>query len=140
MKRKWHKDNPGYAAALRTRMHVEVLQEPKGFIVDHIDGKLDNRLSNLRQATYGGNAHNRASKSRSGYKGVCTRKNLFSASVTFNKTTYDAGLYPNKELAAFAYNCLAKRLYRDDARLNDVVAPEGWAWNSKTLRLVKIQT
>lgn len=140
MKRKWHKDNMGYASALRTRMHAEVLHVPKGFVVDHIIGKLDNRLSNLRQATYGGNVHNRAGNTKCGYKGVYARINLFAASVTFHKTRYDGGLYPNKELAAFAYNCLAKRLYGDGARLNDVVTPEGWAWNSKILRLVKIQT
>lgn len=139
MKRKWHIDNTGYAAALRTRMHAEVLKVPKGFVVDHINGnKLDNRSLNLRQATHGNNNHNRDGRTKTGFKGVVARKKFFRVKLTFDKKTYEGGQYIDQEIAAFAYNCLAKQLYGEYAKLNDVEAPKDLKWNPNKMRLQKI--
>lgn len=62
----------------KPRVHVQVWVEhngpvPEGFVVDHINGdKLDNRIENLRIATYQQNSFNmkKPISNRSGLKGL----------------------------------------------------------------------
>jgi hypothetical protein len=73
--------------------------------VDHINGdKTDNRIENLRAATYSENQCNvpLASNNVSGHKGVTfyKRMNKWRAQIAFNKVVKHLGYFDTKELAA----------------------------------------
>lgn len=90
--------------------------------LDHINGDpCDNRLSNLRIATYSQNNSNKRNRSdnSSGIKGVSWRKDTrtWDARIMVNKQQYYLGVFGTKELAAAAYANAAKRLHGEFARL-----------------------
>lgn len=93
--------------------------------VDHINGdRLDNRLTNLRPATWSQNSIN-AQKHRdntSGYKGVCwaATKNKWKAVININKKRTFLGYFLTREEAAIAYNKAAHEHYGEYAYLNEV--------------------
>lgn len=72
--RSWYVNRHGYAATAYGRLlHRVVMGEPRGRLVDHINGdKLDNRRTNLRIATFRTNARNRHTEPRgaTGVRGV----------------------------------------------------------------------
>lgn len=136
MLRKWYIDDNGYPAALRTRMHSEVLPAVPDMIIDHIYSKLDNRRSSLRYNTAGGNNHHRAPTNTIGIKGVSKVNNKYSATITFEKKRYYLGRYPTSQIAGFAYDQAALQLYKKVASINGLKNPQGWEWNSNTFRLV----
>lgn len=91
--------------------------------VDHINGdKLDNRPTNLREATNGQNIAN--SKSREGssskYLGVSWNKvnRNWTAYITSNWKGRHIGSYATEEQAALAYNKAAIETHGEYARLN----------------------
>jgi hypothetical protein len=101
--------------------------------IDHINKKdfdsshtIDNRLENLREATYSLNNHNKQITNKFGYKGVieCSdRKGWYTAQVNKEGNRKYSKNYKTVEEAALAYNLLALEVYGEHAHLNKV--PEG---------------
>ncbi len=86
---------------------------PEGNI-DHINrNKSDNRIANLRPATYEQNAQNRLKniKNTSGYKGVTWHKRdeRWQAAITVRKKVIHLGYYKNVEDAYKAYTEASKK-------------------------------
>ncbi len=105
-------------------MHQEIIQVPKGMVVDHInhDG-MDNRDANLRAATRAQNMRNRRKISKSSsskYKGVTWKKDRskWEASITFERKYIFLGHFENEIDAARAYDEAAKKYHGEFACLN----------------------
>ena len=135
---KWHCSKTGYA--IRTdhrggkrkdiRMHRQILSEPDGFLIDHINGdKLDNRRVNLRLCTNAENMRNggKRSDNKSGYRGVCLNRvtGKWEAGLRYNGKNHYLGLFTNKHDAARMYNFWAADLFGEFARLNKITEDEG---------------
>jgi len=107
------------------RMHREVVNCPKGKVVDHINGDtLDNRKENLRICTQGENTKNRRDKNKnntSGLKGVCLRKTkhkgkvyqTWVAQIGIDKKRVYLGSFKTKELAHEAYKEASKKYHKE---------------------------
>tara|TARA_B110000858_G_C17410175_1_gene296390 strand:+ start:114 stop:497 length:384 start_codon:yes stop_codon:yes gene_type:complete len=99
----------GYLCIGSIPIHRTVWQQfngkkPKGFQIDHINGnKLDNRIENLRLATYAENQWNARTRvdNRSGVKGVCWHKatQKWRAQIKQNKVLHYLGVYNTLEEA-----------------------------------------
>jgi hypothetical protein len=105
------------------RLSRWVLFNPKGLIVDHINGnRLDNRKLNLRVVNAKQNAQNSRPRknSSSKYKGVCKDKKLnkWQAQIKINGKSMYLGSYVEEKEAAVAYNRAAKEAYGEYAYLN----------------------
>lgn len=78
-------------------MHRVIMQAPKGFDVDHINGnRLDNRRSNLRICTRAENIRNKgvaSTKSSSGYKGIRKNGNRWVVELWANNQSHYFGRY-----------------------------------------------
>lgn len=138
---RWHCDGRGYAARTEhngydngkrvtqsIKMHRQILRASKGVFVDHINGdKLDNRRSNLRFATTAQNNRNSKTPAHnsSGYKGVYedkrNLKNKWQAYITVDNKKIHLGYFYTKEDAAKKYNDVAKELFGEYARVNNIV-------------------
>lgn len=86
------------------------------FTVDHVNGnKEDNRLCNLREATWSENNCNTGPRRRNktGMKGVCfdTRKGKFLAQVAIQRRNYHIGYFNTAESAHAAYCIKASSLH-----------------------------
>lgn len=93
--------------------------------VDHIDGnRQNNRLENLRWASHAENGRNRKKLDNctSKYKGVSLNKktNKWRPYICVNNKKYHLGTYKDEEFAAAIYNCFAKLLFKEFARLNQI--------------------
>lgn len=110
-------------------LHKKIMQAPKGFQVDHINGdRLDNRKSNLRVCTNSENQRNKKirSDSKNKYKGVRLYRfvkngktyRYFYAQVCIDKKTYTKHGAKSEEEAALLYNELAKKYHGEFAKLN----------------------
>jgi len=105
-------------------MHRQILNAPKGQIIDHKDGNgLDNRQDNLRFATHSQNASNRPkfkSKTSSRYIGVSFKKDArrWIAYITFKGRRFWLGRFDCEIEAAKAYDTAAKKYHREFACLN----------------------
>jgi len=101
-------------------MHRELLKPSNGFCTDHINGNgLDNRRSNLRQATTGQNRMNAIKKNGlSPYKGVIRCRNKWQAHTMIAGKWYRLGLYTTDIEAAIAYDYIAAHAWGEFARLN----------------------
>ena len=103
------------------QMHREILNAPKGTIIDHINlDSLDNRKDNLRYANIQTNGFNRPKPimpCTSKYKGVLRRKNdnRWTARIKFNGRHVELGRYKTEEEAAAAYN-FASRIFFGEYR------------------------
>jgi|SRR5215469_15056640 len=99
--------------------------------VDHINGNgLDCRRSNLRPSTVSQNAFNRGKNKHyntSGFKGVTIKRagqqrrkiTAYVATIKANRSsTIYLGIYSTADAAARAYDCAARRLHGEFARLN----------------------
>jgi hypothetical protein len=91
--------------------------------VDHRNGNgLDNRRSNLRQASDRQNAQNRGRRSdnTSGFKGVSwdDQQQAWSASICVDSVQQRLGRFSSREEAALAYDAAAAQHFGEFARLN----------------------
>lgn len=91
--------------------------------VDHKNGdRLDNRASNLREATRSQNLFNARIRGNntSGYKGVswCNTYKKWKASICFDKKQKSLGYFNNKAEAILAYRNAASALFGEFARLS----------------------
>jgi hypothetical protein len=86
--------------------------------LDHINGdRCDNRIENLRLATYMENSHNRkiARHNTSGFKGICASKNKskWTASIMLNGKRTHLGTFEDKNEAIKAYEKASIYLHKD---------------------------
>ncbi|MGC4378279.1 HNH endonuclease [Fictibacillus sp. Mic-4] len=97
-------------------LHRLIMDDPKGFHVDHIDhNTLNNTRSNLRILTHAQNQQNRKGariESRSGIRGVGwhKQKNKWRARVTVNGREHHIGLFENIDDAEKAVKEARKKL------------------------------
>lgn len=134
MKYRWclsHNYASGYVDGRRVYLHHFINGNPpdKKHVTDHKNGDpLDNRRSNLRNATYAENIHNTPKRDGSTqYKGV----SVYKYSYETDKKKYCAvcssqhlGLFDDEKLAAIAYDTYSFLLYGPDARNNNLVRYE----------------
>ena len=85
-------------------------------IIDHINrNKSDNRIKNLREATYSENQQNTDKKSnnKSGYKGVAYEKvaKKWRSQISVNGKRIHIGYFNTKEEAAEAYKTTSSKLF-----------------------------
>lgn len=112
----WYVDGRGYAITdkiikgkrIIIDMHRFIHPPSKGYIVDHINqNKLDNRRSNLRDATKSLNALNSGmwSHNKSGFKGVSWSKKVKKWRVTLNHMgkQLHLGFYNDVNIASKIY-------------------------------------
>jgi hypothetical protein len=80
-------------------------------VIDHIDNKLDNNVTNLRWATYKENGYNRGKPkaNTSGYKGVSLHKPSGKWMVHLNRA--HIGMYDTVEKGYEAYCTAARELH-----------------------------
>jgi hypothetical protein len=134
----WRKNAQGYAVrrvytriskgvrhAKDIRMHRQIMGEPEGMEVDHVDNNgLNNQKNNLRVATHWQNLANRAlqKNNTSGYRGVSWSKQAgkWWAQLYIDSKTVHLGLFDDIEDAAKAYNEAAIERYGEFARLNEL--------------------
>jgi hypothetical protein len=109
-------------------MHRQIMNPPKGMVVDHIDGAiLNNRRSNLRICTREQNVRNSAKRRRaaSRYKCVGFDKKLgrWFARFRYKSMHLWLGYFDDEAEAARAYDRKAVEYFGEFARLN---FPEEW--------------
>lgn len=94
---------------------------PESFI-DHIDGnRRNNRLNNLRLASSGQNQRNQRKvrhETTSKYKGVKLVGKRWRAYITYNYKMLHIGYFNTEEVAAKAYDRMARELHGEFACLN----------------------
>jgi hypothetical protein len=105
------------------RLHREIMQPPKGLLVDHRNGNtLDNRRDNLRLATHTQNMQNcrKRKNTASKYIGMWRDKlrNQWAVRITHNKKKIWIGRFDSEIDAARAYDRAAIKYHGDFARLN----------------------
>jgi hypothetical protein len=127
----WHLWN-GYAARQEKGktiyMHREIMQPPKGKVVDHINHiKWDDRRVNMRNCTRRENILNQTKKSHSTsrFKGVewNKRRRKWYVRIRFHGTRVRVGYFEDEVQAAHAYDRKAVELCGEFAFLN---FPEEW--------------
>ncbi len=127
----WHLRN-GYAARYEGRklifMHREIMQPPKGMVVDHKNrNKLDNTRANLWVCTPRENARNRRKRrgAASRFRGVCHSRpcGKWTVAIWFEGKLLHVGSFAEEVEAARAYDRKAVELFGEKARVN---FPEEW--------------
>ncbi len=114
----YNKETQGYVTLHRLIMGLE---KGNPLWVDHIyHNPLDNRKSKLRVVTPHQNTYNRRKNSTQKYKGVSLKCGKYRAQTRVNKKKEHFGQWETEELAAYAYNCIAKKIFGEYAYLNDV--------------------
>jgi hypothetical protein len=128
----WQICSSGYAARHEKGrlilMHRQIMQPPKGMVVDHIDGnKVNNCRFNLRVCTRKENVRNkrRRSNSSSRFKGVgyYKRSRKWCAKISCMGERIWLGYFTDEVEAARAYDRAAVEYFGEYARLN---FPEEW--------------
>ena len=104
-------------------MHREINKTPEGMDTDHINmDRLDNRKSNLRNATRSQNFMNKKSKTNSSsrFKGVFWYKkyNKWQSALKINGKIKFLGYFIDEVSAARAYNEAAVKYFGEFAQLN----------------------
>lgn len=115
------KTGPGRTKQLG--LHREIMNEPKGFFVDHKNnGSLDNRMANLRVATRSQNCQNvpKRKNTSSQFIGVSFSKEekKWRAYITYKGKRIYLGYFDNEIDAAKAYDLAARKYYGEFARVN----------------------
>lgn len=106
-------------------LHREIMQPPKGFEVDHINGdRLDNRRAKLRICTHSQNGKNlkKRKNNKFGLKGVgwARREQMYRARIMVNYKDIHLGYFHTVKDAAKAYNEAARQYFGEYARLNQI--------------------
>jgi hypothetical protein len=123
----WHVYGDGYAGRREKgkfiAMHREIMQPPKGMLVDHIDAnKANNCRFNLRVCTYAENQHNKRKQhgAVSRFKGVTYSKRYdkWCAHCRTKGEPCHVGYYDDEVEAARAYDRAAVERFGEFARLN----------------------
>jgi len=124
---RWSFHSAGYATRNRARilMHREIMNAPRGMVVDHIDGnRLNNQRSNLRVCSHKENCRNQKKqiiKRSSRFKGVSLYRNgKWRVAIKLNQVDIHIGYFESEESAALAYNKKALDLFGEFAKLNVV--------------------
>lgn len=105
------------------KMHRQIMEATPENEIDHIDGNgINNRRSNLRFCSRSENMRNISVRkdSLTGYKCVARSGRKWYAYISVNGRRQYLGIFPNRELAALAYNQAAIKYRGDFARLNDI--------------------
>ncbi|MFC7062826.1 hypothetical protein ACFQIC_13355 [Halobacillus seohaensis] len=88
---------------------------------DHIEhDTLDNRKSELRSVEPKHNNYNRRKNKTQKYKGVSDKRGKHRAQIRINKKKEHFGSWKTEELAAYAYDCIANKVYGQFAHTNNV--------------------
>jgi hypothetical protein len=104
-------------------LHSLVIDAKPGEMVDHIDrNPLNAQLSNLRISNASLNAHNRTKSEQSGSKfmGVYKHKDKYMTRLVKDGIPYHGGMYKDENVAGWCADQLAKELYREFARSNNI--------------------
>jgi len=102
-------------------MHKEIMGNPIGMVVDHIDcNKLNNQKSNLRICTRAENDLNKKPTMNRRYVGVFPKRKKFRAQIRVAGKLYWLGCYETEREAAIAYNEAAIRLKGEFTQLNKI--------------------
>jgi hypothetical protein len=109
-------------------MHRQIMNPPKGMVVDHIDGGiLDNRRSNLRICTRAQNVRNSAKRRRAASRYKCVgfdkERGKWFARFRYKSMHLWLGYFDDEAEAARAYDRKAVEYFGEFARLN---FPEEW--------------
>ncbi len=112
----------GHASRRRLTMHRLLMQSPKGFMIDHIDGNgLNNQRSNLRLATAAQNQSNkRIVSGASRFKGVFSEKRgrPWRAKIKVDGRQFSLGKFDHEADAARAYDRAALEHFGEFACTN----------------------
>jgi hypothetical protein len=108
------------------RLHREIMNPPRGVLVDHRNNDgLNNLMSNLRFATHSQNIQNRGKRKNtsSQYKGVRHkqdhhRQNPFQGVITVDGKRISLGHFHTEIEAAHAYDAAARKYHGEFAKLN----------------------
>jgi hypothetical protein len=126
----WHITSGGYPARTQNHrkilMHREIMQPPKGKVVDHHDGnKANNCRFNLRVCNQKENRRNsrRQRRTRSGFKGVYYRGGRICSTLRIEGRQRWLGYFPDEVSAARAYDHAAVQECGDFAYVN---FPQEW--------------
>jgi len=123
---KWSIGSHGYPTSgcgkNQKLMHRLIFEVDRGSIIDHINrDKLDNRVANLRIATFQENMSNKevSTVNTSGYKGICrTTDGKWQAQICKDRRSIYLGRYESAELAAQAYDTAARTIHGEFAATN----------------------
>ena len=118
----WRVNSKGYAIRSFTvggkeivvSMHREIMQPPKGLVVDHIDNdRLNNVRANLRVITQQQNLMNRRmfKNNTTGFKGVTYLHGKWHARIEKDGVDIHLGSYEDIKTAALVYDCAAVWLF-----------------------------
>lgn len=105
-------------------LHREIFNAPVGKLVDHKnEDSLDNRIDNLRLATYSQNGCNSRidkSKTSSRYRGVrfIKKSRKWAANIRIDGKKLWLGSFTKEIDAALAYDAAARKYHGEFARLN----------------------
>jgi len=129
-RRNWHITSGGYPARTekgrKILMHREIMQPPKGKVVDHHDGnKANNCRCNLRSCTQKENRRNSRKQrgTQSGFKGVYYREGKICSQLRFEGRQRWLGYFPDEVSAARAYDYAAVQECGEFAYVN---FPQEW--------------
>lgn len=119
----WYAKRDHWNPRLSIYMHRQIMGEPVGMQVDHINGNtLDNRKSNLRVCTIGQNLLNRGPQkdNKTGFKGVSwsTVNKGYVVFIGANGKKKHLGTYKTPEEAARVYDAAARELHGEFAYQN----------------------
>ena len=107
----------------RMYLHREIMNAPKGLVVDHKDGNsFDNRRANLRLATRSQNSCNKRKRANTSSRFIGVywdkAKRKWVARIKYQGKSRMLGNFVNEIDAAKAYDAAANKYFGEFARLN----------------------
>jgi len=103
----------------KVRLADLIMEPPADKYVHYVDGNPKNlRKKNLRVIGHSELMHSRKTHNASGYRGVYRSGRGYRAEIKYNYRSLYLGTFPNKILAAYAYNRAARKYFGKSAVLN----------------------